>query len=103
MHRQLIILHDTHSKLNNLPIYKLLQVYSKPFTKKNKLDNHIEHAVCCNDNTIDIVRNVFQERYICRQDIGKDYYYGDVRDMIDDVNAIIKNIDQTHVYDLRNI
>lgn len=94
MYQQLVLMQDKYSKSRNLPIYKIFQIYCKPFSKKDMIDKDIVYAVCCNDNTIDAIRYIFNDRYILRSDIGTDYYYGNVKEMIkdiDNVNQMIYN------------
>ena len=88
MYRQIIIIHDKNSKSKNLPIYKIFEVYSKPFTKNERKNNNIEYAVYCNEGFIDCLHYIFKDKYIHRPDIGRDYYYGDINEIIKDVNKL---------------
>jgi len=92
MYQQLVLMQDKYSKSMNLSIYKIIQVYCKPFSKKKMIDKNIVYAVCCNDNTIDAIRYIFNDRYIPRLDIGANYYYGNVKKMIKDIDNINKKI-----------
>lgn len=89
-YRQLLLIHDKFCKEQNIPIFKIIEVYAKPFSKLDLERNNIAYAVCCNENAIHGVQFLFDNKYIKRNDIGNNHYYGNYKEMIKDINIVNK-------------